>query len=366
MFFLSKAYGQLVHDFPIHVLKRMILAFSVSFFVAAIIALPVIKYLKKLKMEQVFRDQKEVRNLALLHSAKAHTPTMGGIIIVAATLVGTAIAVHWNPQVVIALCSYLLCAAIGFIDDFAKIRAKNAKGIPGRVKLLIQLIASAGIIVALYHFPDLLEQYAEIPIPFTGKHFTISSVVLYTIFLFFVLAGTSNSVNLTDGLDGLATGCAIPVLLFLATVSLVTGNIYVATLMSCTPIPGNGELAIICAAALGSLVVFLWHNSYPAAIFMGDTGSLSIGALIGIIAFLTNHPFHLVIAGGIFVIEALSDILQVFSYKFCRKRRIFKMAPIHHHFELSGYHETKIAVHFWMISGFLSLMGCIGLCAFFH
>jgi phospho-N-acetylmuramoyl-pentapeptide-transferase len=367
-FLLNKMYEQLVHNLTlsIHVLMRMVLAFSASFFVAAIIAPLIIKYLKKLKLEQDFRDQKEVRDLATLQGPKAHTPTMGGIIIIAATLVGAAVAVHWNPQVVIALCSYLLCAAIGFIDDFAKIRTKNVKGMPGRVKLLIQLIASAGIIVALHQFPDLLEQYTKIPIPFTGKYFTISSAILLTIFLFFVLAGTSNSVNLTDGLDGLATGCAIPVLIFLAAVSLITGNTYAATFLSCTPIPGNGELAIVCAAALGSLVVFLWHNSYPAAIFMGDTGSLSLGALIGIIAFLTNHPFHLVIAGGIFVIEALSDILQVFSYKFCNKRRIFKMAPIHHHFELSGYHETKIAIRSWMVSSFLSLAGCIGLYALFR
>jgi phospho-N-acetylmuramoyl-pentapeptide-transferase len=135
--------------------------------------------------------------------------------------------------------------------------------------------------------------------------------------------------------------------------------------MSSPPIPGNGELAVICAAALGALVVFLWHNSYPASIFMGDTGSLSLGALIGVIAFLTNHPLHLVIVGGVFVVEALSDILQVFSYKFCNRRRIFKMAPIHHHFELSGYHEAKITVRFWMVSGFLSLLGYIGLHAFF-
>jgi phospho-N-acetylmuramoyl-pentapeptide-transferase len=290
---------------------------------------------------------------------------MGGIIIVAATLLGTVVAVHWNTQVVIALCSYLLCAAIGFVDDLAKIRAKNVKGMPGRIKLLIQLIASTGIIVALRYFPDLREQYATMLIPFTNKYFTISSTILLAIFLFFVLAGTSNSVNLTDGLDGLAAGCAIPVLLFLAAVSIVTENARLAILIPYAPIPGNGELAVVCAAALGSLVLFLWYNSYPATIFMGDTGSLSLGALIGIIAFLTNHPLHLVIAGGIFVAEALSDILQVFSYKFRNRRRIFKMAPIHHHFELSGYHEMKITVRFWMVSSFLSLAAYVGLHAFF-
>ncbi|MDR1366380.1 MAG: phospho-N-acetylmuramoyl-pentapeptide-transferase [Puniceicoccales bacterium] len=368
MFFFNEACEQMVHSLTelICVLGRMILAFSISFLVAAILAPVVIKYFKKLKLEQVFRDQKEVRNLATLHSPKAHTPTMGGIMIIAATLVGTAVAVHWNTQVVITLCNYLLCVAMGFIDDFAKIRAKNVKGMPGRIKLLIQLIASVGIIVALRYFPDFWEQYTTMPIPFTNKYLTISSPILLAIFLFFVLAGTSNSVNLTDGLDGLAVGCAIPVLLFLAVVSIATGNAQMAMFLPCVPISGNGELAVVCAAALGAVIVFLWYNSYPAAIFMGDIGSLSLGALIGIIAFLTNHPFHLVIAGGIFVIEALSDILQVFFYKFCNKRHVFRMAPIHHHFELSGYHETKITVRFWMVSTFLSLLGCVGLHAFFR
>jgi phospho-N-acetylmuramoyl-pentapeptide-transferase len=367
MVFFDKIYGQMLHNFTelMDVLKRMCLAFSVSFLVAALSAPLVIKYLKKLKLEQVLRDQKEVRDLAKLHSPKAHTPTMGGIIIVAATLVGAAIAVHWNRQVGIALFSYLLCAAMGLIDDFAKIRAKNVKGMPGRVKLLVQLLASAGIVVALRYFPDLLEQYGAIPIPFTSKCLTISSLILLTIFLFLTLAGTSNSVNLTDGLDGLATGCAIPVLCFLAAAAALSSNTCTASFLSRGAIPGNGELAVICAAVLGALVVFLWYNSYPAAIFMGDTGSLSLGALIGIIAFLTNYPLHLVIAGGIFVLEALSVIFQVFSYKFRNKRRIFKMAPIHHHFELSGYHETKITVRFWLISGFFSLIGCVGLHAFF-
>ncbi|MDR2371759.1 MAG: phospho-N-acetylmuramoyl-pentapeptide-transferase [Puniceicoccales bacterium] len=367
MFLFDRMYGQMLPNLTEleYILKRMLLAFSTSFLVAAIFAPTAIRYLKKLKLEQVFRDQTEVHNLATLHSSKAHTPTMGGVIAVMATLMGTFIAVRWNAQVVIALCSYLFCVAIGLIDDLAKIRFKNAKGMPGRIKLLIQLVASGVIIAALYHYPKLWEQYTAMPIPFTGKYFTLSSPILLTIFLFFIFAGTSNSVNLTDGLDGLATGCAIPVLLFLTLVSIATENTHTAMFISAVPIPGNGELAIVCAAALGALIVFLWYNSYPAAIFMGDTGSLSLGALIGIIAFLTNHPFHLVIVGGVFVVEALSDILQVSSYKFRNKRRIFKMAPIHHHFELLGYHETKITVRFWIVSGFLSLIGCVGLCSVF-
>jgi phospho-N-acetylmuramoyl-pentapeptide-transferase len=347
-----------------HSLRRAALAFSISFIVAALIAPLVIKFLKKRKLEQVFRDQKEVRDLATLHSSKAHTPTMGGIITVIATMTGTAAVVHWNTQVIIAIFSYLLCAVLGFIDDFVKIRAKNVKGIPGRMKLLIHLIASAGIIMALRNFPALLEKYTSMQVPFTGICLVIASNILLIIFLFFVLSGTSNSVNLTDGLDGLAASCALPVLLFFALVSMVTDNAYTATVLHCNYIPGNGELAIICAAAMGASLVFLWYNGYPAAIFMGDTGSLSLGGLIGIIAFLTNHPLHLVIAGGIFVMEALSDILQVFSFKFFDGRRIFKMAPIHHHFELSGYHEAKITLRFCFVSIFLTFLGTIGLGAF--
>ncbi|MDR2807237.1 MAG: phospho-N-acetylmuramoyl-pentapeptide-transferase [Puniceicoccales bacterium] len=342
-------------------LWRMGYAFGISLLTAWVIAPWIIKYLKRRKWEQVFRDQKEVRDLAQLHSAKARTPTMGGIIIVIATMSGTIFLVHWNFQVIVTLCTYLAVMFMGFIDDLAKVRAQNTRGIPGRMKLLIQFGLTLVIGGILYFNPDLYERYCVLPIPFSGYSLSITPFIFFIIFLFCVLAGTSNAVNLTDGLDGLVTSCAMPVIFFLGIVSFITGNGTLATLCQCPYIAGNGELGILCASLLGALIVFLWHNGYPASIFMGDTGSLSLGILIGMVAFLTNHPFHLMIGGGIFVLEALSDIIQVFSYKFRHQRRIFKMAPLHHHFELLGVHETKITRRFGIISGLLSLLSIVGL-----
>ncbi|MDR3317347.1 MAG: phospho-N-acetylmuramoyl-pentapeptide-transferase [Puniceicoccales bacterium] len=366
MFFFNNIHHEIHRElcWGIDLFRRMGYAFCISFIVAGIIAPIVIKYLKNRKMEQVFRDQNEVHILAQLHSPKAHTPTMGGIIILIAMLCGTIRVVHWNFQVILTLISYLALAITGFVDDFAKIRAHNTRGISGRKKLLIQLILTIAIALALRHNSD-YAQYCALPIPFSSSIWTISSGLLFLIFLFFVLSGTSNAVNLTDGLDGLVTKCAIPVLFFFGIVAIITGNERASAWCDCTHIPGNEELAILCASMLGGLSVFLWYNAYPASIFMGDMGSLSLGMFIGIIAFLTNHPFHLVIAGGIFVMEALSDMLQVFSFKCFNKRRIFKMAPIHHHFELSGMHEAKITQRFAMVSYFLSIMAMVGLFHFF-
>jgi phospho-N-acetylmuramoyl-pentapeptide-transferase len=342
-------------------LQRMGYAFGISFIVAAIIAPFIIEYLKKYKLEQVLRTQSEVRDLAKLHSAKIHTPTMGGVIIVIATLCGTISSIHWNGQVILALSGYLLFAIVGFIDDFAKIRTQSTRGMSGRMKLLIQCIFTCIVANILRHYPDFYEKYCTLPIPFSGQTLLLPSFTFFTIFLFFVLSGTSNAVNLTDGLDGLVTNCAIPVLLFFGILAIVTGNLTIAAFYACPHIPGNEELAILCASMLGSLLVFLWHNGYPASIFMGDMGSLSLGMLIGMVAFLTNYSLHLVLVGAIFVLEALSDIIQVASFKYCNRRRVFKMAPIHHHFELSGVHEAKITRRFGMITWMLACLGIFSL-----
>jgi phospho-N-acetylmuramoyl-pentapeptide-transferase len=286
---------------------------------------------------------------------------MGGIIIALATLCGTIPFVRWNSQIILALFSYLALAVVGLIDDLTKIRAQNTRGVPGRIKLLIQFIVAATVAAALHHYPDFYEIYTALPIPFCGRTLPLPSFACFVIFLFFVLAGTSNAVNLTDGLDGLVTQCAIPVLLFFGVLAVITGNIVTAAYCACPHIPGNGELAILCAATLGALLVFLWHNGYPAIIFMGDMGSLSLGMLIGVVALLTSHPIHLILVGGIFVLEALSDIIQVASFKYFGGRRVFKMAPIHHHFELAGVHEVKITRCFGMITWALVLLGFFSL-----
>jgi phospho-N-acetylmuramoyl-pentapeptide-transferase len=257
-------------------------------------------------------------------------------------------------------------AMMGFVDDFAKIHAKNSRGIPGRMKLLIQLLLTIGITIAIRYQPDFYAKYCTLPIPFSNCIWTITSLGIFIIFLFLVLGGSSNAVNLTDGLDGLVTKCSIPVLLFLAMATISTGSVTLSAFLHLPHISGNGELAVICMAILGTLVIFQWHNGYPATIFMGDTGSLSLGMLMGMVGFLSGLPFHFAIAGGIFVLEALSDIIQVLSFKYLNGRRIFKMAPIHHHFELSGLHEVKITERFGILSWLFSLFGIMGFGQFFH
>lgn len=314
-----------------------------------------IHFLKRKKIEQAFRDKEEVHELADLHEAKAHTPTMGGVVIVLSTLISGAIFVKWNLLVGLTLLSFVSFAVLGFVDDFLKIFRKNSRGIVARKKILVQLSVALIFFLTLYMLQPKSCDFYTFKIPFSSWGVKIPAILSF-VFLFFVLAGTSNAVNLTDGLDGLAAGCALPVLLFFSVVTFFSGDAALADIVRLQYIPGCGELAVLGAALLGACVVFLWYNGYPASIFMGDTGSLAIGGFMGSIAFLSNSPLHLVIAGGIFVVEALSVILQVGSYKFFNKRRIFKMAPLHHHFELGGLRETKVAMRFWIVSGLLSFL----------
>lgn len=334
---------------------RLTSTFLMAFVVATFIAPLIIWILRLLKLEQIQREKQEVRELATLHNSKAHTPTMGGIIIIFSTLVAVLYFVKWNFQVIVTMSCFLLLAAVGFLDDSAKIYKKNSSGIPGRVKLAVQLFATLCVVCALHSHPDLCESLYTFRIPFSSSKFSIPSSGFFSevekvLFLFFILAGASNSFNLADGLDGLATNCAFPVFLFYCIVCFLTSIPQAARDLGCPCLHENLELAMISAAVVGALVVFLWFNAYPASVFMGDTGSLAIGMLLGLIVFFSGCALHLLIAGGIFVIEALSVILQVFSYKFCGKRRIFKMAPIHHHFELLGWHENKITVRFTILS----------------
>lgn len=353
--------------------SRLAGTFLLAFVTAALIAPLIVWGLRRLKLEQIQREQQEVRELATLHNRKAHTPTMGGVIIILSTLVATLYFVKWNLQAAIAIGGFLLLATIGFLDDSAKIYKKNARGIPGKLKLLIQLLATVGVVTALRTQPDLCESLYTFRIPFSNLTFSIPplgipfagtfipSEIVQVLFLFFIFAGTSNAVNLTDGLDGLATNCAFPVFLFFSALCFATSIPLAASVLGCPCLPGNLELAMIGVAVLGALIVFLWHNAYPASVFMGDTGSLALGMLLGLMAFFSGCALHLVIAGGIFVIEALSDILQVFTYKFFGKRRIFKMAPIHHHFELLGWHENKITVRFTILSWIFTGIAAIDL-----
>ena len=264
---------------------------------------------------------------------------------------------------------YILLTGVGFADDYLKISKKNSKGLAGRYKLLGQLFATAiALTLLLGPLGDLLTgvqgktigssgKMLELWLPFY-KDIVITSmpVVLVFILFLFTLTGSSNAINLTDGLDGLAIGCTVTVALTYGIMSYASGNFVISEYLRISWVPGTGELTVVCASLLGGSLAFLWYNAHPAEIFMGDTGSLAIGGLVGIIALMIHQPFTLIIVGGIFVMEAGSVILQVASFK-SRGKRIFLMSPIHHHFELKGWKETKVVIRFWILSLLFALIG---------
>jgi phospho-N-acetylmuramoyl-pentapeptide-transferase len=278
---------------------------------------------------------------------------MGGLLILFATVTATLL---WgdltNPFVWIVLLVMISYGAIGFIDDYLMQVKKESRGLPGRIKILIQV--AVGLLVAglLYARADF---DTHVTVPFF-KQVAPDLGWTYILFATMVIVGTSNAVNLTDGLDGLAIG---PVTVAAATfviLSYVAGHVKIAQYLQIQYMAGSGELAVFCGALVGAGMGFLWYNSYPAQIFMGDVGSLPLGGALGTVAVITKHEILLVLVGGIFVVEALSVIFQVGFFKVTNGRRIFKMAPIHHHFELKGWPEPKVIVRFWIIAIILGLM----------
>ncbi len=290
------------------------------------------------------------------HQVKEGTPTMGGLIILAAILVPTLL---WgdltNRYVIYMLIVTVWLGAIGFMDDYLKAIKHQKKGLVGRKKMIGQV--SLGILLALglYFYPPAPEFNLTTDIPFFKNYYLDFPIYLYVPFVIVVVAGASNAVNLTDGLDGLAAGLCLICLTAFAGMAYITGRVDFSSYLDIVYLPGAGELTIYCAAAVGAALGFLWYNAHPAEVFMGDTGALSLGGVLGALAILLKKEILLVIVGGVFVIEALSVILQVASFRL-RGKRIFKMAPLHHHFELSGWHESKVVVRFWIIGALLALM----------
>ena len=332
----------------------------------------VIRFLKDFGARQAFRDKNEVGELADLHEQKAKTPTMGGLLIFGSVFISILLWAEPNVYVITALVTYSMLTVLGFADDFLKVSKKNSKGLPGRFKLLGQFITTA---IALYILLGPLsenltgfdqravgssQEMREFWIPFYSyeTHQAVPLMPIVVVFLFFLitLTGSSNAINLTDGLDGLAIGCTVTVALTYAIMAYASGNFLISDYLKISWVPGSGELAIVCTALLGGSLAFLWYNAHPAEMFMGDTGSLAIGGLIGIIALMIHQPLTLIIVGGIFVIEAGSVILQVASFK-TRGKRIFRMSPIHHHFELKGWKETKVVIRFWILSLLFAILG---------
>jgi len=313
--------------------------------------------LRQLRAKQSLRGKEEVGALADLHASKAQTPTMGGLMICASIVISSVLWAQPNIYVYTALVVYLGLTVIGFMDDYLKVLHSSSAGLSGRWKLLGQALLTATALLMLLLCPSSADKMRELWVPFY-KNVLVSEMPLAMIvpFLFLILAGSSNAINLTDGVDGLAIGCTVTVALAFAIMAYATGNAIISDYLFISYIPGIGELAVVCSSLLGASLAFLWYNSHPAEVFMGDTGSLALGGLIGMIAFMVHQPLTLIIVGGIFVMEAGSVILQVGSFKL-RGKRIFKMSPIHHHFELMGWHENKVVIRFWILSLIFAMAG---------
>ena len=293
------------------------------------------------------------------HFAKKGTPTMGGVMILFSIGVSTLLWANLtNPYVWICLFVLFGYGAIGFVDDFRKITRKNTDGLIARWKYFWMSVVALVAIIWLYwlgHDTDA----TRLVIPFF-KDIMPQLGLFYIVLSYFVIVGTGNAVNLTDGLDGLAIMPTALVAGAFALIAWATGNVNFAEYLHIPYIKHSSEVVVFCTAIVGAGLGFLWFNTYPAQVFMGDVGSLALGGALGVVAILVRQEFLLVIMGGVFVVEALSVILQVGSYKL-RKQRIFRMAPIHHHFELKGWPEPRVIIRFWIISLMLVLMGLVTL-----
>lgn len=336
---------------------RSVAASITSFLICLLAGNWVIRQLIGLKVGQPIRTKEEVHKLSELHGGKAGTPTMGGVLIIGAVAASTLLwAKPDSPFVWLALFSLLYLGGLGFLDDFVKVTRRKSDGISGRVKLAAQFVL-AGIVTAFFLLnPAVSAQARELYIPFF-KEPIIANLGLLTFFFYaIVIVGSSNAVNLTDGLDGLATGCTAMVAFAYAVLAYVAGNVKIADYLQVPYHPWSAELTVLCMALVGAGLGFLWFNCHPAKMFMGDTGSLAIGGVIGVVSICCKQELLLVVVGGVFVIEALSVILQVANYKLTR-RRLFAMSPIHHHFELKGWKENTVIVRFWILGIMFALLG---------
>lgn len=343
---------------------RAICAGITAFLISLIFGNWLIRKLISLKFGQPIRSKEEVHKLFELHGAKKGTPTMGGILIVGAIVISTLLwAKPQNEFVWLVLFSTLFLGAIGFYDDWLKVTKKSSAGISSRLKFGLQCVLAAVVTIFFLANPNpkVSELAQHLYIPFAKEPLIFSLGWGTFIFYLLVIVGTSNAVNLTDGLDGLATGCTATVAATYAVLVYLAGNIKTAAYLQIPFVSfGDGntcaELTILCTALLGACLGFLWWNAHPARVFMGDTGSLAIGGMLGAVAICCKQELLLVIVGGVFVIEAMSVILQVASFKLTG-RRIIKMSPLHHHFELSGWKENTVIVRFWIMSVLFALLG---------
>ncbi|PWU15483.1 MAG: phospho-N-acetylmuramoyl-pentapeptide-transferase [Verrucomicrobia bacterium] len=293
---------------------------------------------------------------------KKGTPTMGGVLIVLSLNLSTLLWTHWNSLVELTLLSVVVLTALGFYDDYAKIiHQSGRKGTKSRVKLWVQGALALFIGVYLWLAPSTRQLVTDIMVPFYKSPIVRDAIILGLVLTLLTIVGSSNAVNLTDGMDGLAIGCTLIVSFVFVVLTYLAGNSRAAGYLQIPYVPGAGELTVICAAMIGAGLGFLWFNCPPAQVFMGDTGSLPLGGLLGIIAVLIHQPLVLIIAGGVFVIEAGSVILQTGWFRYTRLRRgvgqrIFLMAPIHHHFEKKGWDESQVVMRFYILGVLCAVM----------
>lgn len=340
-----------------YITVRTVYASLTAMFLAFVFGPWLIRRLRELQIGQYIREEGPEA-----HQKKAGTPTMGGVLIVLSTAVPTLLwADLTNPFILLSLFALMAFAAIGFIDDYAKVSKQRNLGLTARKKIYFQILVSLVVGISLLILATRFAYSTQFMIPFLkrlhpdlvihslihSRHFWPVAFLPFLLVVCIVVVGSSNAVNLTDGLDGLAIGCTVIAAGALTVLTYVSSNSRWATYLDIQYIPRVGELTVFCGALVGASLGFLWYNAHPAEIFMGDVGSLSLGGTLGTVAVIIKQEILLLFLGGIFVIEALSVILQVGSFKL-RGKRIFLMAPIHHHFELLGWSESKVIVRFWI------------------
>jgi phospho-N-acetylmuramoyl-pentapeptide-transferase len=357
-------YQRLFQHFPPfrifrYVTFRTAFASLTALFMGMIIGPAIIRQLRDFQIGQYIREEGPKG-----HQKKAGTPTMGGVLITIAIIVPTLL---WadlsNTYIWLAIFSTIAFGAIGFADDYIKVVRKRNLGLTGRTKLVLQFLAAGFVGVALVTLTATRQYSTHLMVPFFKQfrpdlviesfrhypHLWWLAFIPFVLFVMLVLVGSSNAVNLTDGLDGLAIGCTVIAAGALTVLTYLSGHVVFSEYLELQKMPQVAEVTVFCGAMVGASIGFLWYNAHPAEIFMGDVGSLALGGAIGTVAVIIKQELLLPFIGGIFVLEALSVIIQVASYKL-RKKRVFKMAPLHHHFELAGWSESKIIIRFWILA----------------
>ncbi len=334
---------------------RSLAAFITAFLIGLFIAPYFIKKFKTFGVKQSIREEGPQS-----HLLKSGTPTMGGIFIIIAAITSIILWTIFNYYVFVVSLSILLFALIGFMDDFLKIKFMNSKGIEAKLKFILQMLASFILITILYFNPARPDIFWSFYVPFIGKPVFIWHPALAYVFYMFAMISFSNATNFSDGLDGLASGMGIILYIPFGIIAYVIGNAITAQYLKYPFINGTGELAVIVSAMIGGFAAFLWYNVHPADIFMGDTGSLPMGGAIAVIAIILKQELLLVIAGGMFVLENISVVIQITYFKYTKKKygegkRFFLMAPIHHHFEKKGWKEIQVVIRFWILSALCAL-----------